>query len=127
MKKGFFKYDVPASRLTPADSPEELVRCQSLSYDVANRVVIALAQREIDRHTQTVVPWAFDVATLKWTELAPPKPWPQGLATGRWAKLWYDADHNVHLFVNDRKRDRRELYDGGVTETWAYRYKRAPE
>jgi len=125
MKRGFFKYDLQANRLTPLDSPEELARCQSLSYDVANRVVIALAQREIDRHTQTVAPWALDVATLKWTELAPPKPWPQGQATGRWAKLWYDVDHNVHLFVNDLKRDRQELYDGGVTETWAYRYKRA--
>jgi len=124
MKKGFFKYDVPANRLTSVESPEALVRCQSLAYDRANRVVIALAHSQIDKRRKTVVPWALDVATLEWTELDPPKPWPEGQATGSWAKLWYDADHNVHLFVNDVKRDRQELFDGGVTETWAYRYKK---
>jgi hypothetical protein len=93
------------------------------SYDGANRVVIALADRQIDKRRRTVVPWALDVATLEWTDLDPPKPWPEGQTTGRWTRLWYDADHNVHLFVNDVKRDRQELFDGGVTETWAYRYK----
>lgn len=127
MKKGFFKYDVSANRLASLESPEALVRCQSLSYDAANRVVIALAPSQIDKRTKTVVPWALDIETLQWTELNPPKPWPKGQATGRWAKLWYDAEHNVHLFVNDVKRDRQELFDGGVTETWAYRYKQSPQ
>ena len=125
MKKGFFRYDVPANRLESLESPEALVRCQSLSYDRANRLVIALAQRQIDKRRRTVVPWALDVVTLQWTELDPPTPWPEGQTTGSWAKLWYDADHNVHLFVNDVKRDRQELFDGGVTQTWAYRYKQA--
>jgi len=124
MKRGFFKCDVPGNQLTPLESPEALARCQSLAYDRANRVVIALAQRQIDKRRKTVVPWALDVATLEWTELDPPKPWPEGQTTGSWTKLWYDADHNVHLFVNDVKRDRQELFDGGVTETWAYRYKK---
>ncbi|MHC4401135.1 MAG: hypothetical protein ACYTG0_15775 [Planctomycetota bacterium] len=123
MKRGFFKLDLAAMRLTPVASPDALSRCQSLSYDGANRVVIALAQEPIGERLKTVVPWALDIRTMEWTELAPPKPWPQGQATASWAKLWYDADHNVHLFVNDVKRDRRELFDGGVTETWAYRYK----
>jgi hypothetical protein len=125
MKRGFFRFDVPALRVTPIRAPGALARCQSLAYDAAARVVIALARRETGRHTATVVPFALDVGTLAWTELDPPKPWPAGQSTGRWAKLWYDADRNVHLFVNDVKRDRQELYDGGVTETWAYRYRRA--
>jgi len=87
------------------------------------RAGIALARRTLDRYTQTVQPWALDVATLRWREL-PPAPWPKGQCTGNWAKLWYDPRHNVHLFINDVKRDRRELFDGGVTETWAYRYKK---
>ena len=123
MKRGFFKFDVRANRLTPVPAPEALTRCQSLAYDSANGVVIALAQRQIDKRTKTVVPWALDVSSLAWTELNPPKPWPTGQATGSWAKLWYDPRHNVHLFVNDVRRDRQELYDGGVTETWAYRYR----
>ncbi|MHC4181454.1 MAG: hypothetical protein ACYSWU_28475 [Planctomycetota bacterium] len=124
MKKGFFKFDAVKIRLTPIDSPEELVRCQSLSYNAANGVILALARKRLDKRRVTVVPWALDVKTMKWAELDPPKPWPEGQATGSWAKLWYDAEQNVHLFVNDVKRDRRELFDGGVTETWAYRYKR---
>lgn len=123
MKKGFFKLDAAAIKLTPIASPEELRRCQSLSYDRANRVVIALQQQELDKYRKTVVPWALDLGTMTWTRLDPPKPWPEGQATGSWAKLWYHADHKVHLFVNDVKRDRRELFDGGVTETWAFRYK----
>jgi hypothetical protein len=125
MKRGFFRFDVARNQLTPVESPEALERCQSLSYDTANRVVIALALKRVSERIGTVVPWALDVETVKWIELKPPKPWPQGQAAGRWAKLWYDADHNVHLFVNDVRRDRQQLFDGGVTETWAYRYQRA--
>jgi hypothetical protein len=123
MKRGFFKFDVARVGLTPIPAPEELRRCQSLAYDRANRVAIALQQQKLDKYRRTVVPWVLDIGTLKWTQLDPPKPWPQGQATGSWAKLWYDADHNVHLFVNDVKRDRQALFDGSVTETWAYRYK----
>lgn len=125
MKKGFFKLDVRGRTLRPIASPPALMRCQSLAYDAANHVVIALAQREVNDRTRTVVPWAFDVKRMQWTELDPPQPWPKGQTTGRWAKLWYDPDHNVHLFVNDVRRDREQVFDGGVTETWAYRYKRA--
>ena len=88
------------------------------------RIVIALARQRVSRYRVTVVPWALDVRTLEWSKLDPPRPWPEGQAAGSWAKLWYDADHNVHVFVNDVKRDRHETYDGGVTETWAFRYKR---
>jgi hypothetical protein len=125
MKSGFFEFDVVEREVTPIDAPDALARCQSLSYDRADRVVIALGQERLSERRQTVVPWALDVKTLMWTELSPPKPWPEGQTTGRWAKLWYDAGHNVHLFVNDVRRDRRELFDGGVTETWAYRYRRS--
>jgi hypothetical protein len=124
MKKGFFKFDVVKGNVTPIESPEALNGCQSLSYDAANHVVIALAQERLTERRQTVIPWALDVQTMEWARLNPPKPWPEGQSTGRWAKLWYDPEHNVHLFVNDVRRDRRELFDGGVTETWAYRYRR---
>jgi hypothetical protein len=123
MKKGFFKFSVVDNALTPITTPPALVRCQSLSYDAANRVVVALAFKRLSKYKKTVVPWTLDVKTLRWTELDPPQPWPEGQATGSWAKLWYDAEHNVHLFVNDVRRDRKELFDGGVTETWAYRYR----
>lgn len=42
MKKGFFKFDVPDRTLTPIESPDAFVRCQSLSYDKANKVVVSL-------------------------------------------------------------------------------------
>lgn len=123
--KGFYRYDVPAAKAEPIEAPAGLKGCQSLAYDSANHVVIAMARRGVSKGVNTVVPWALDVKTMKWTELAPPEPWPQGQSAGAWAKLWYDPDHNVFLFVNDVRRDRRELFDGGVTETWAYRYRKA--
>ena len=125
MKRGFFRLDAVKGTVAPIDSPEALRSCQSLSYDAASRVVIALARKRLSRRKTTVVPWVLKLSTTKWTELAPPGPWPEGQATGSWAKLWYDPDHNVHLFVNDVRRDREQLFDGGVTESWAYRYKRA--
>ncbi len=121
-KKGFYKFELPGCKVTPIEAPEALKGCQSLAYDCANRVVIALARAKVSDREQTVQPWALNVATMKWTELNPPKPWPQGQCTANWGKLWYDAAHNVHLFVNDVRRDRAEVFDGGVTETWAYRY-----
>ena len=125
-RKGWFRFDVPARKLTPVEAPDALKGRQSLSYDAAGRVVIALAERKVSRYRQTVQPWALDVKTMKWTELTPGGPAPVGQAAGRWNVLGYDADHNVHLLVNFVKRDRKELFDGGVTETWAYRYKRRP-
>jgi hypothetical protein len=123
-KNGWFLFQVARGMLRPLEAPDALSHCQSLAYDSANKVVIALARQKTGKYTQTVKPWALDVATMKWTELSPPRPWPEGQCTGNWAKLWYDPDHNVHLFVNDVRRDREELFDGGVTETWAYRYAR---
>ena len=125
VKKGWFKFDVPARQLTAVEAPEAITGCHSLSCDSANRVVIALAARKLDRYRQTVEPWALDVKTMQWARLEPKGPAPVGQATARWNTLWYDADHNVHLLVNFVKRDRQELFDGGITETWAYRYKRA--
>jgi hypothetical protein len=123
-KKGWFRFDVPARKLTPVQAPEALRGRQSLSYDAANHVVIALADRKVGRYQQTVLPWVLDVRTMKWSAAKPKGPAPVGQATGRWNTLWYDPDHNVHLLINFVKRDRRELYDGGVTETWAYRHKK---
>jgi hypothetical protein len=127
MKRGFFQLDVVKGKLTPIESPEAISGCQSLSYDSANHVVVALARKSLTDRKATVIPWVLDVKTMKWTELTPPQPWPEGQATGRWTKLWYDALHNVHILVNDVRRDREELFDGGVTETWAYRYKRVED
>jgi hypothetical protein len=125
MRKGFFRFDVPARKLVAVETPEPLKRCQSLSYDAAGGVVIALAPKKVDRYRRTVTPWALDVATMKWQPLEPTGPTPVGQCTGAWATLWYDAAHNVHLLVNFVRRDRQRTFDGGVTETWAYRYKRA--
>ena len=125
MKKGWMTFDVPRRTVTPVEAPDALKGCHSLSYDAANRVVIALATRKVSKYRQTVTPWALDVATRKWTELTPAGPAPIGQAAGRWAALWYDPAHNIHLLVNFVRRDRAELYDGGLTETWAYRYKKA--
>jgi len=114
---------VPEVRLTAIDAPEALLGRQSLSYDAANHVVIGLTERKVSRYLQTGWPWALDVRTMEWSELKPPGPAPVGQSTGRWNTLWYDRAHNVHLLVNFVRRDREELYDGGVTETWAYRYR----
>lgn len=105
MKRGFFQFDLVNRKVTPIASPEALQRCQSLSYDAANGVVIALERKPLTRRTATVDVWALDVKTMKWRDLPASKPRPEGQATGRWAKLWYDPAHNVHLFVNDVKRD----------------------
>jgi hypothetical protein len=122
MKKGFFRFDVRGRALTPIESPEALTRCQSLSYDEQNKVVIALATREVDKYRQTVLPWILDVETRRWREMNSKGPAPVGQTTGQWATFWYDPEHNVHLLINCVRRDRRELFDGGVTEVWAYRY-----
>jgi hypothetical protein len=122
MKAGFFKLDVVSNALTPVEAPPALTRCQSLSRDGAGGVVIALEMKPVSKRRSTVIPWALDVTTLQWSRLDPPRPWPEGQATGRWAKLWYDPRHKVHLFINDVRRDRERLFDGGVTETWAFRY-----
>jgi hypothetical protein len=127
MKKGFQRFDVPSRKLTAIETPEELVRCQSLAYDAASRVVVALAAKKVSKYRRTVVPWALDIQTLKWQEMSPAGPAPVGQTAGSWATLWYDAAHNAHLLVNCVRRDRRELFDGGVTEMWAYRYKKGEE
>ncbi|MGD8239176.1 MAG: kelch repeat-containing protein [Armatimonadota bacterium] len=124
-KRGFYRLEVPAIRLTPVDAPDDLGRCQSLSYDMRSGVVIALFKEAVDERRQTVAPWAFDVKTEKWTELRPPEPRPVGQTTGQWGVFWYDERHNVHLLINAVRRDRQELFDGGVTETWAYRFREA--
>ncbi len=125
MKRGFFKYDMAARKLTAVEAPDALKRCQSLSYDAAGKVVIALATKRVSKRVQTVIPWALDVKTMKWSEQTPAGKSPKGQCTGNWGKLWYDQAHNVHVFVNDVRRDRQATFDGGVTETWVYRYKRA--
>ena len=125
MRKGFFRFDVPSRRLTPVATPEALARCQSLAYDAASGAVVALAVRKVGKYTQSVVPWVLDVGKGAWEEMRPGGAAPVGQTTGAWATLWYDPTHNVHLLVNCVRRDRRELFDGGTTETWAYRYRQA--
>jgi hypothetical protein len=127
MKRGFFRFDVPNGTLTPVESPEVLTRCQSLSYDTANQVVLALATRKIDKRRQTAVPWALDVENQKWQKMNPKGQAPVGQTTGAWATFWYEPEHNVHLLINCVRRDRHELFDGGVTEVWAYRYRNATD
>ncbi|MCX7590280.1 MAG: hypothetical protein N2255_01490 [Kiritimatiellae bacterium] len=122
---GFAKFDPSdLSGASAVETPDELKACQALAYDEANRVVVALAQIKVNQYRQTVQPWSLDVRTMKWTRLDPPRPWPEGQCTGRWGVFWYDPHHNVHLLINFVRRDRVELYDGGITETWAYRYAR---
>jgi hypothetical protein len=78
MKKGFFRFDVPRRTLTPIESPEALTRCQSLSYDEQNKVVIALATQEVDKYRQTILPWVLDVETCRWREMNSKGPAPIG-------------------------------------------------
>jgi hypothetical protein len=125
MKRGFFRFDLPAGKLSPVPAPKALTRCQSLSYDAAGKVVIALAAERTDKRRRTVRPWALDVRTMRWRAMSPAGPAPVGQTTGAWATFWYDPEHSVHLLINCVCRDRKELFDGGVTETWAYRHKRA--
>ena len=77
------------------------------------------------RKQATVATWALDVKAMTWTEMKPDGPTPTGQKNmiGFWAPLWYDPDHNVHLFLNVVSRGAN--YQGGKTETWAYRYKQA--
>jgi hypothetical protein len=124
-KKGWLKYWPATGKAEPIDSPKELTRCQTVSYDHAGRVVITLQPIKVSKYRRDVVPWALDIETMKWTKLDPPKPWPRGQTVGAWGSLWYDPHHNVHLLINDVRRDRQATFDGGVTETWAYRYKHA--
>lgn len=118
--------NVATGEFEQIEAPRELRHCESLSYDAANEVVIALEGKDVGGRTRAAVPWALDVKSKKWSRCSPAEPWPKGQTTGRWASLWYDPDHNVHFLINDVRRDRRETFDGGVTETWAYRYKGKP-
>jgi len=127
MKKCFFRFYVAGRTLTPIESPEALVRCQSLSYDRANKLVLALAGGKVDKYHRTVLPWILDVETQKWQKMNPKGPAPVGQTAAAWATCWYDPEHNVHLLINCVRRDRQRLFDGGVTEVWAYRYRSAAE
>jgi hypothetical protein len=125
MKKGFFKFDVPNRTLTPIESPEALVRCQSVSYDRVNNAVLALAMCQVDKYRRTVTSWMLDIETQKWRNMNPESQVPVGQTAWAWATFWYDPEHNVQLLINCARRDRHALFDGGVTEVWAYRYKNA--
>ncbi len=126
-KKGkthFTRVDLVAGTSKLIESPEEMGKgglCMALSYDRANNVVVVMPRVKKD---STVSVWTLDVETLKWTEMKPAGERPKGTNTGKWAPLWYDPDHNVHLFLNNASRGAK--FQGGRTETWAYRYKRAP-
>jgi RNA polymerase sigma factor (sigma-70 family) len=96
--------------------------CSALAYDSLSRTVIAMEPREVADKTYVVRPWALDVETLRWTELSPSGPVPAGAATGSWAPLWYDREHNVFLFLNSVGHGPR--LRGGPTQTWAYRYRK---
>jgi len=121
MKRGSFRFDVSTRKLAALDAAEELTRCQSLAYDASAHVVVALAQNKVSKYRRTVVPWVLHVRTLKWEAAAPDGPTPTGQTTGSWATLWYDPAHKAHLLINCVRRDRAQLFHGGVTETWAYR------
>ncbi|MEX0715703.1 MAG: kelch repeat-containing protein [Planctomycetaceae bacterium] len=124
---GWVALDVATGEFERLEAPRELADCESLSYDAANEVVIALERKDVGNRATEAVPWALDVKTKKWSQCSPAEPWPKGQTTGRWASLWYDPDHNVHFLINDVRRDRQQTFDGGVTETWAYRHKRKPQ
>jgi hypothetical protein len=124
-KGGFYWFAVPTRKITPVETPEALKRSQALSYDAVSRVVVALASRKVSRYRRTVAPWVLNVQKQQWTEMSPGSPAPTGQTTGAWGTLWYDPVHNVHLLINCVRRDREQLFDGGVTEVWAYRYKAA--
>jgi hypothetical protein len=123
-KKGlcFYKLDVGKGKVEALkEKPEGVKRCQALAYDSTNKVVVALPGGKPGD------PWVLDVEKEKWEQLKPAGPKPS--KGGGWAPLWYDADHNVFYFLSliSREMPGGKRYDGGVTRTWAYRYKKAPK
>ena len=121
----FMKVDLAAGTATAIESPKDMVQCHAVSYDSANKVVMVMPRVDIpESRTDTVAVWALDVKTLKWTEMKP-EGTPKGNNIAMWAPLWYDAAHNAHIFLNNVGRG--ATFQGGKTETWAYRYKRAEE
>lgn len=117
----FYKLDVTKGQVEAVKGPEGVKRCQALAYDSANKAVIILPNGEPRN------PWKLDVAGGKWEELKPAGPAPA--KGGGWAPFWYDPDHNVFYFLSliSREKPGGKMYDGGVTRTWAYRYKKAAE
>jgi hypothetical protein len=121
----FTRVDLAAGTAEVIRAPESIGQCHAVAYDSANKVVIAMPVVATPAKSgKTVATWALDVKTMKWTEMKPAGP-PKGRMIGTWAPLWYDAAHNAHIFLN--AVDRGAKYEGGKTETWAYRYKGAAE
>ena len=119
----FWKVDFAAGKAEAIKFPEEIERCMALAYDSAGKVVIVMPMVDLPgKGKNTVSVWALDVKTMKWTEMEPAGG-PKGRNIGKWAPLWYDAEHNVHIFLNTDGRG--PTYRGGNTETWCYRYARA--
>jgi hypothetical protein len=97
--------------------PKDLAKCESLAYDTANKVILALGG------TPTRALWSLDPATDKFTRLKPGGGSPKlSGSAGRWATLWYDRGHNACVFLLQPGQGGRE---GAPCQTWAYRYKRA--
>jgi RNA polymerase sigma factor (sigma-70 family) len=122
----FFKVDLVAGTAEPVEHPPEIERCQALAYDSASSVVVIVPAIDLPPKwgagSRTISTWALDVNSMKWTDMNPAGPLPTGAGTGLHAPLWYDAAHNVHVFVNCVGRGPEGRT--GLTETWCYRFRK---
>ncbi|MHC4914598.1 MAG: RNA polymerase sigma factor [Planctomycetota bacterium] len=115
--------DTAARKVTQIDDvPEGLGRCQAMTYDSCNKVVLLLASVRVSKWALKVEAWKMDPASGKFSKLPPPAgEVPQGGSVGRWGTFWYDPDHNACLLVAQLSQGGHE---GSPCQTWAYRYKR---
>jgi hypothetical protein len=118
-KHGMWTYDAAKEEWKKLEGvPERLLGTQALAYDSTSDVVLAAAPNKGKAPLELFV---MDPETMKWSEQKPANAGPS--SGGLWAPMWYDADHQVFLYLNFESRG--PDFKGGKTTTWAYRHKKA--
>jgi len=111
-------FDAVAEVWTPiANTPTELIGCQSLAYDSQNDMVVFLKKVSGSTWYEARM-WALHIKTMTWESITLSGPRPYKGDGHTWGSLWYDESHNAFFFLN------RTGQRG--TETWIYRYKQTP-
>lgn len=128
----FWMHHVPTNRWTRVDSlPADLrdyVRIPMMDYDSTNNRWIFFQGRKSGVSTHRL--WAWDPATDVWEALGPGKVGDLGSRIGGSdrAEFKYDSVNNVFWLLAGRSTycGRSGARCGGLMDTYAYRYKKAP-
>jgi hypothetical protein len=113
---GIWLYDAPADTWTQINNvPSSALGSGALAYDPVNKITILLGRGAL---------WVYNESG-QWSQTNPsggPALSDQG---ARFGTLVYDSTHHVFIFLNLETVGGNGT--GGVTHTWAYRYRKASD